>query len=98
VIDCFDDWFSSFGYKREGCYYRVTKECNDTILLASHGGSSCVVLSHILGIPFPLVCATFHIGLTSITTIKFDVKVGELICPKIEILGDQRHIDNITDI
>ena len=81
---------------REGDYYRVTKENDDTIMLVSHGGSSSAVLSHILNIPFPFVCQTIRPYFTAITVVSFKNKIGELVAPKFELVNDARHIEKIT--
>lgn len=96
VITGFDDWIGSLGLCREGDYYRVTKENDDTIMLVSHGGSSSAVLSHILNIPFPFVCQTIRPYFTAITVVSFKNKIGELVAPKFELVNDARHIEKIT--
>lgn len=96
VITGFDDWIGSLGLCREGDYYRVTKENDDTIMLVSHGGSSSAVLSHILNVPFPFVCQTIRPYFTAITVVSFKNKIGELVAPKFELVNDARHIEKIT--
>ena len=96
VINGFDDWINALGLFREGDYYRVTKENDDTIMLVSHGGSSSAVLSHILNIPFPFVCQTIRPYFTAITVVSFKNKMGELVAPKFELVNDARHIEKIT--
>ena len=93
VKDGFDAWLAELGYQREGEYYRVVGEATEkTVAMFSHGGSSSVALSHILNIPFPQICGIFHLDFTSITVLKFSDKIGELICPKLLLLNDARHI------
>lgn len=92
----FDEWLKQFGYEREGNYYRVTRENQDNILLASHGGSSSVVLSHIFNLPFTFVCMAICPNFTAITVVDFSGKEGELTSPKFELVNDARHIEGIT--
>jgi hypothetical protein len=40
--------------------------------------------------------AGVELGLTSITEVVFNGGEGELICPKILLMGDARHIENIV--
>ncbi|MBQ8895084.1 MAG: histidine phosphatase family protein [Clostridia bacterium] len=91
----FDQWLAALGYEREGLYYRV-RRCNpDTVLMASHGGSSSAVLAHLLNLTFPYICATIKPDFTAITVLSFEGAEGSLISPIIEILNDARHIADI---
>ncbi len=96
VADGFDDWMKALGFEREGSYYRVTRENDDTIMLVSHGGSSSAVFSHIFNVPFPFVCKTIRPNFTAITEVLFSGKVGELISPRFELVNDARHIKGVT--
>ena len=96
VSESFDKWLSGLGYEREGDYYRVTRENNDTILLASHGGSSSVVFSHIFNMPFSFVCHAICPGFTAITEVNISGEVGELTAPRFELVNDIGHIKNLA--
>ncbi len=89
-----DEWLATFGYVRDGFYYRHTKEEEEhrTIALFSHGGSSAAAMGHILNIPFPYMCALFHLEFTGITTIRFDKHEGPCTLPCLELGNDGRHI------
>ena len=95
VASSFDEWLKEFGIEREGEYYRITKKNDDLILLASHGGSSSVVLSHIFNMPFPFVCRAICPNFTAITVVSFSGAEGELTSPSFEIANDARHIAGI---
>ncbi len=96
VVEGFDGWMKALGLEREGSYYRVIKENNDTIMMVSHGGSSSVVFSHIFNLPFPFVCKTIRPNFTAITEVSFSGKTGELVSPRFELVNDARHINGIT--
>lgn len=96
VSEAFDEWLKNFGLEREGEYYRITKKNDETILLASHGGSSSVALSHIFNLPFSFVCRSICPDFTAITVVTFDGKEGELTSPRFELVNDSRHIEGIT--
>ena len=96
VSEKFDEWLSGLGLEREGVYYRVTKESDKTILLASHAGSSSVVLSHILNMPFSFMCGAFEIDFTSVTKVSFEGKEGELTSPKVTLFNDAKHIEKLS--
>lgn len=91
-----DAILATYGYRREGDYYRVERECGDTVLITSHGGSSSAVIGHMLGIPFPAMCATMSPHFTSVTVLRLTGEVGTLVTPKVEILNDARHIEGIA--
>ena len=96
VVTGFDNWLAQLGYSREGDYYRVTGTDTDkTIALFSHGGSSSVVLSHLLNIPLPQICGMFHPEVTGITAMILPDKPGQLIYPRILFLNDAEHIKNL---
>lgn len=96
VKDGFDAWLAELGYQREGEYYRVVGNATErTVALFSHGGSSSVVLSHVLNIAFPQICGIVHPDFTSITVLEFSDKVGELFCPILRLLNDARHIQGL---
>ena len=92
VVAKVDEWLCGLGFKREGMYYRVTKENRNTVLLVSHGGSSSAVLSHIFNLPFTFVCRAICPGFTAITEVSFDGVVGELTSPKFELVNDANHV------
>ena len=91
----FDALLATFGYRREGRYYRVLFENNETVVMASHGGSGSAVLAHLLALPFPFVLATLHPAFTSISILELSAKVGSLITPSVEVLNDALHIRGI---
>lgn len=93
---CFDEWLETLGFKREGCYYRVIKENNETVMMVSHGGASSVALSHIFNLPFSFVCRAICPDFTAITVVSLDGKEGELTAPRFELVNDARHIKGIT--
>ena len=92
----FDDLLSELGYQREGLYYRVNNENDNTYVMASHGGSSSAVISHIFNIPFPFFCYSVHPDFTSVIIVNFPGKSGSLCAPRFEILNDAKHIETIA--
>ena len=104
VVDCvktveegLDDWLAELGYKREGEYYRVTgNDLYNTVAMFSHAGSSSAAMAHMLNIPFPQFCEILDIYCTSVTVIELFGEAGALVSPKIRILNDAKHIENIS--
>ena len=95
VADNFDKWLASFGYEREGMYYRVARKNTDTLVMVSHAGSSSAVFSRLFNMDFPFVCATIKPDFTAITIVSFEGEEGSLISPSFELMNDARHIQGI---
>ena len=91
-----DGLLAECGYRREGQYYRVERENRETVLIASHGGSSSALIAHVFGLPFPFVTATMCPAFTSITVLNFKGEEGKLIIPHLESFNDYRHIIGLT--
>lgn len=97
VAAAFDSWLDELGYRREGNYYRVTRENRDVLLLASHGGSSSAVLAHAFGLPFGFICHALRPGFTAITEVSLEGEVGALISPAFLLANDIEHIKSLSD-
>ena len=104
ILDCvdriergIDEWLAGYGYIRDGVYYRhtVEEERHKTVVLFSHGGSSCAAMGHILNLPFPYMCAVFHLEFTGITVIRLDKSSGTVTSPILELANDAAHLQNM---
>lgn len=97
VIEGFNTFMETVGYRREGESYRVIgKNTDHTIAVFGHGGSFTTIFAHLMNIPFPLACRTFDLNFTSITVAKFDNTQGTFCTPRFEVIGDAMHIASIT--
>ena len=90
-----DRWLEGLGYTRTGLYYRVGTPKHDTVLLASHGGSSSAALAHLFNLPLPFVCYAICPKFTAITVVTLSGDEGELIAPRFEIMNDASHIKGL---
>lgn len=95
VAEGIDQWLQTLGYTREGEFYRVGENTNKIVAMFSHCGSSTAALAHMLGIPFPQLCAIFQPKYTSVTAISLSDAPGTLTVPKIQIMNDYRHTENL---
>lgn len=95
VAECIDQWLQALGYTREGEFYRVGENTNKTVAMFSHCGSSTAALAHMLNIPFPQLCSIFQPKYTSVTAISLSDVPGSLTVPKIQIMNDYRHTENL---
>lgn len=96
VSEGIDQWISSLGYDRAGDFYRVRSANDDTVVMTSHAGSSSAALAHMFNLTFPFVIEAIPPGYTAITIVTLQGEEGSLISPKIEIMNDARHIENIA--
>ena len=92
----FDALLQNQGYRHEGTRYFCETDQQKTIAVFSHGGSGACVLSHLLALPFPYVCTVLPYEFTSITILKFPVRSGEYVHPRIELFNDAAHIRGIS--
>jgi probable phosphoglycerate mutase len=96
VTDGIDSWLRDFGYEREGKYYRVVG--NDTkqiVAIFSHAGASTAALSHLLSVAFPWFIQVIRLDFTSVTIVDLGDEVGTLTFPRLTLLNDARHIEEI---
>ena len=61
----------------------------------SHGGATISALSHALNIPFIQLCDNFHIFFTSVTILRLEANENNIVSPKIILLNDTLHVDNL---
>lgn len=87
-----DAFLEMLGYTREGKLYRCTRKNEDVYAIFCHEGATSMMLAHLLNIPFPQVCAQFHIFQTSISCLSFQAEPNRLITPRIECLNQVTHL------
>ena len=95
VAKGFDEWLASFGYVREGNYYRVQKKNDERVVMASHSGSSTAALARLFSLPFPLMTAIVRPDYTAITVVCMEGEEGKLTVPHFELVNDTKHIEGI---
>lgn len=95
VTGGFDSWMEGLGFRREGLYYRCMRKNDDRLAIFAHGGSISCVISHLFGLPPSYVCGFVHLSCTGISVFRFEGEEGELIVPKIMMLNDHSHIQEI---
>ncbi len=93
-----DEWLAALGYERDGAYYRCLADNRRTVALFSHGGSSVAMLSRILNLPFPYLCATMHFHFTGVTVLRFDSRENSRILPCLELVNDGAHIRHLPSL
>ena len=62
------------------------------IVIFCHLGITCVVLSHLLNIPFPLLVHGFFLPTTSLTILSSEERWGQEAYFRVQVLGDVYHL------
>lgn len=92
VVEGSDKFLASLGYVREEGKYRCIKPNEDKVAVFCHGGLGLTWLSHLLGIPAPLMWSGFWLSPTSVSTVLFDQRNDTWAVPRCLYLGDTSHI------
>ena len=91
VADAFDGLLGEHGYTRQGARYLCRAEKEETVAVFFHGGSGACVLSRLLNLPFPYVCAVLPYDFASVTAVSFPVEPGKPVFPRLTLLNDCAH-------
>lgn len=95
VTDGLDAWLKTFGYEREGNFYRVVGDNTaQTVAMFGHAGASSAALSHLLNAALPWILQ-LRLEFTSITRIDLETEKGSLTFPKLMLLNDADHLEEI---
>lgn len=92
VCDNFDELLRSHGYERSGNIYKAVKPNNDTIALFCHFGSTCVILSHLLGISPMVLWHGFCSPPTGITTVCTEERRKGIASFRVQSYGETPHL------
>lgn len=72
-----DAFFIRLGYQNLGNgKYKVIHDNNDRVVMFAHQGFGYAFLSHVLNIPYPIMCTHFELGHAEITMISFHNEGG----------------------
>ncbi|GAB1483365.1 hypothetical protein MASR2M78_21810 [Treponema sp.] len=86
-----DLFLKGYGYEREGRRYRIVKPSRAQIAVFCHGGFGLFWLSHLLGIPLPMVWSSFWLAPSSVTTLLMDERDETWAAPRCLGLADASH-------
>lgn len=97
TIKGLDDLLAQYGYERDGKLYRTKKEPERekeeiTLVLFCHMGITCVMLSHLLNIPFPLLIHGFFMAPSSVTVLAAEEREPGTAYFRCQMLGDTSHL------
>ena len=88
----FDDFLASYGYMRDGAFYKAVRPNHDTVVFFCHFAIQCVLLSHLIGVsPVVLwqgtVCAP-----TGITVVATEERQDGIAIFRCNRFGDISHL------
>ena len=92
VSAAFDGFMAAQGYIHDGGRFLCEQSNEKALAIFSHGGSGGIVLSHLLHLPFPYVCAVMPYDFTSIIILDFPSEPGRYVFPRLELFNDCAHI------
>lgn len=92
VTQSFDRFLESYGYRREGNYYRVERSNQDTVVFFCHFGLECVLLSYLLGVSPMTILHGFCAAPTSVTTLITEERRKGIALFRINGFGDISHL------
>ncbi len=92
VADGIDSILAEYGYRRDGNIYRTDAGRGDTLLFFCHLGVMFVMLSHLVGMPTPVLWQNFFVAPSSVTLVSTEEIVkGEAVF-RVKYLGDISHL------
>lgn len=87
-----DTVLAEHGYKRTGNYYKVVQGNHDTLVFFCHLGVQFALLSHLLGIPAPLLWQGCFVAPTSVTVLTSEERIEGKAYFRLRTLGDCAHL------
>jgi broad specificity phosphatase PhoE len=88
-----DRFLASVGYSRHGEGYIEEKENMQDIYLFCHAGIGLALIAYLLHLPLGVVWLDFWLAPSSVTTILFTKRNGELVAPRCLFLNDVSHLE-----
>lgn len=82
----------SYGYRRDGKFYRVEKRSDRTAVIFCHFGVSMIFLSHLINVSAQALLHGVFLPPTSVTVLNSEERRGNEAYFRIERLGDCHHL------
>lgn len=87
-----DELLASYGYERQGRYYRVREHSDKTVVIFCHFGVSMIFLSHLLNLPAQALLHGLFMATTSITVLNTEERAEGAAYFRAERVGDTAHL------
>lgn len=92
VCNEFDRLLLKHGYERDGGLYKVKEHNDDTLVFTCHLGVTFVLVSHLLGIPTPLMWQGFFMPPTSLVVLNSEERIEGEAYFRCQAFGDTKHL------
>lgn len=87
-----DEVLREHGYRREGRLYIAERPNDDTLVFFCHLGVQFAILSHLLGIPAPLLWQGAFVAPSSVTMLETEERVKGEAYFRCKCIGDTAHL------
>lgn len=81
---------------KDGCSCTIDEypedDCEPTIMVVCHFGVICLMLSHLINIPFELLTSGFYLPTGSITIVNTEERWGKEVSFRVQVAGDCSHL------
>ncbi|MBQ0000345.1 MAG: histidine phosphatase family protein [Clostridiales bacterium] len=92
VVQNFDKLLAEHGYVRDGKYYRVEKESEETLTFFCHFGVTCVLLAHMWNISPFILWHSLAMAPTSVTEVVTEEREQGIAYFRALRIGDTAHL------
>lgn len=87
-----DELLLSYGYRRDGNYYKVEKSSNDTIVIFCHMAVSLIIISYLIGAPAPVMLHGFFAAPSTFFEVETEERADDIAFFRVRALGDYSHL------
>lgn len=87
-----DEFFQRQGYRRLDARYAIEQASTERLVLVCHGGFGLAWLSHLLGVPLPVIWSSFWLAPSSVTVLLWDQRSDRYAVPRALCIGDTSHL------
>lgn len=92
VANGIDGILASYGYTRDGNFYRTEKGNTDSVLFFCHLGVMFVMLSRLLSMPTPVLWQNFFVAPSSVTLVSTEEVIPGEVAFRVKYFGDISHL------
>lgn len=89
---CSDEFLASLGYERNGAFYKITRNNDESIAVFCHGGFGVAWISHLLNTAPGVMYPNISLNTSSVTTFEFRNASEGFVRPVLRRLGEITHI------
>lgn len=103
----FDALLASYGYIREGGFYRVNREIYDkkkcdkddiTLVFFCHLGISLLLMAYMMGISPSILWQSIFVAPSSVSVLNAEVRINDAAFFRAQVIGDTRHLKDGNEL